>query len=45
MFKFLKLQYKMGKVTKEQLAAMVPKYITAEQYKQITGEDLPEADG
>ena len=39
MFSFLKIQFQLGTVTKEQLAAWVPKWITADQYKEITGED------
>lgn len=38
MFNFLKLRYQMRKITAEQLKAYVPKWITAEQYAEITGE-------
>ena len=40
MFNFLKLRYQMGKITAEQLRAYIPKWITAEQYAEITGEAL-----
>ena len=35
MFKFLKIQYKLGKVTDEQLQSLVGKVITKEQYALI----------
>lgn len=31
MFEFIRLQYIMGKITAEQVAAFVPKYITNEE--------------
>lgn len=38
--------YKKGKLTKEQLVSRVEKgEITPEEYKYITGEDFPIADG
>lgn len=40
MYNFLSIQYRLGKLTDEQLAAFVPKYITAEQYKEITGRAI-----
>lgn len=39
MFKFLMLQYRMHKITKERLKRYVPEYISAEQYRAITGEE------
>ena len=39
MFAFLNIQYQLGVVSKDQLAGWVTKWITAEQYKKITGED------
>ena len=38
MYNFLKLRFEMGRITAEQLKAYVPKWITAEQYAEITGE-------
>jgi hypothetical protein len=38
MTEFLKVQYKLGKITDEQLKALVSVTITAEQYKYIVGE-------
>jgi hypothetical protein len=38
MVKFLKIQYELGKITDEQLKALVGIRITAEQYKEIVGE-------
>lgn len=35
MFKFLSLQYKLNKVTQEELHTMVPRWITEEQYNSI----------
>lgn len=37
MFEFLKIQYKLGKVTAEQLQSLVGKVITEEQYVTIVG--------
>lgn len=37
MFAFIKLQYKMGKLTAEQVQAFVGKWITEEQAKEILG--------
>jgi hypothetical protein len=39
MFEFLKIQYKLGKVTAEQLQSLVGKVITAEQFSKIVGGD------
>lgn len=39
MFLFLQVQYKLGKLTATDLKAFVPKRISAEQYKEITGID------
>lgn len=39
MFEFLKIQYELKTVDDKKLATYVPKYISADQFKQITGED------
>ena len=39
MFNFLKIQYDLGNLSKERLKNCVPKWITAEEYTEITGED------
>lgn len=40
MFNFWSNMFKMGRVTEEKLKEVVVKgFITAEEYKQITGED------
>lgn len=36
-YSFLKLQYQMGKITKDQLYAYVPLFITQEQADEICG--------
>ena len=38
MFAFLKIQYQLGKVDNIKLKSFVTKWITAEQYQEITGE-------
>ena len=38
MFEFLKIQYKLGKVTAEQLQSLVGKVITAEECAAIMGK-------
>lgn len=38
MFAFLKIQYQLGKVDNSKLKSFVPKWITADQYTEITGE-------
>jgi hypothetical protein len=38
MYEFLKIQYKLGKVTAEQLQSIVGKVITEEQYEDIVRE-------
>lgn len=40
MYNFIKIQYRLGNLTDEQLVVFVPKYITAEQYKEITGREI-----
>ena len=35
MYEFIRLQYIMGRITKEQVLSMAPKYITDEQAKEI----------
>ena len=38
MYEFIRIQYLMGKITAEQVAGFVPKYITNEQaYRIING--------
>lgn len=39
MHNFVLRQYQYGNISKENVKSYVPKYITAEQYKQITGEE------
>ena len=38
MYSFIKIQYKLGKLTAEQVRSYVPKWITEEQAKEIIGE-------
>lgn len=38
MFEFLKIQYKLGNITKEQLQSLISIKITEEQYKEIVTE-------
>lgn len=38
MFEFLKIQFKLGKVTAEQLQSLIGKVITAEEYTKIIEE-------
>lgn len=38
MYEFIRIQYRMGKLTADQVRAFVPKWITAEQAEEITGE-------
>ena len=37
MFKFIKLQYDMGKIDAATVASFVPKFITADEFETITG--------
>lgn len=39
MFSFIKSMYDRGRYTKEKVHSYVPKIITAEEYKTITGEE------
>ena len=39
MYNFVLRQYQYENITKEDVKSYVPKYITSEQYKQITGEE------
>lgn len=39
MFDFLKIQYELGKITKEQLYSYVPLWISESEYKRIVGEN------
>lgn len=39
MFDFLKIQYELGNITKEQLRSYVPMWISESEYKQIVGEN------
>lgn len=41
MFDFLKIQYELGKITKEQLYSYVPTWISEFEYKKIIGEMQP----
>lgn len=38
MFDFLKIQYDIGRITKEQLYSYVPLWISEFEYKKIIGE-------
>jgi hypothetical protein len=38
MYKFLEIQYRLGKITAEQLQKLIGIKLTAEQYKDIVGE-------
>ena len=38
MIKFLTIQYKLGRITDEQLKSIINKTITLEQYEKIKGE-------
>ena len=35
MYEFIKIQYKLGKLTEEQVRALAPKWITTEQVQNI----------
>lgn len=35
MYEFIRIQYKMGRITEAQVSAFAPKYITAEQAEEI----------
>lgn len=37
-YEFLKLQYQTGRLTKEQLLAYVPTFISQQQVQEITGD-------
>lgn len=37
-YEFLKLQYQTGKLTKEQLLAYAPRFISQQQAHEITGD-------
>lgn len=43
MYNFLCIQYRLGRVTAAQLAALVGVHLTAEQYEAITGEACDES--
>ena len=38
MFEFICIQYRMGKLTGDQVRSFAPRWITAEQAAEITGE-------
>ena len=40
MFEFLKLQYIMGKISREELMALTCRIITQEQYEKIISSDV-----
>ena len=42
MFRFLKMQYQLGRVSAEKLREYCPRIITAELYEEITGRPLAE---
>lgn len=37
-YQFLKIQYQMGKITKEEIERYVPQFLTLEQVQTITGD-------
>lgn len=37
MFEFLKIQFRLGKITEEKLHSLVGKHITEEEFKEIVG--------
>lgn len=38
MYSFIKIQYKLGKLTADEVRAFAPRWITAEQAAEIIGE-------
>ena len=38
MYEFIRIQYRFGRLTADQVRAFVPKWITAEQAEEIAGE-------
>lgn len=44
MYKFIKIQYRLGKMTAAQVKSFIGKYITEEQAKEILGDAFDEAD-
>ena len=41
MFDFLKIQYELGKITKEQLYSYIPMWISEFEYKEIINDKSP----
>ena len=37
MYNFLRIQFRLGRISEAQLATLIGTYITAEQYTEITG--------
>lgn len=38
MYEFIRIQYRLGKLTADQVRSFAPRWITAEQAAEITGE-------
>ena len=38
MFKFIRMQYRLGKITKEQVRALVPQVLSISEAESIVGE-------
>ena len=45
MYNFLRIQFRLGRISAAQLAALIGIYITAEQYTEITGVSPEEGAG
>jgi hypothetical protein len=39
MYNFIRYRYLLGRITADEVRAFVPRYITAEQYTAITGDE------
>lgn len=40
MLQFIKIQYKLGRISADKVRSYVPKWLTAEQAAEIVGENL-----
>ena len=40
MLQFIKIQYKLGRISVDKVRSYVPRWLTAEQAAEIIGEDL-----
>ena len=45
MYNFLRIQFRLGRISAAQLATLIGTYITAEQYTEITGFSPEEGTG